>query len=414
MLVAGLLRNGIQHGCLTIIDAKGRKRVFGEPGSSPAVTVHLHDQRLSRALPLDPTLLFAEAYIDGRLTVEEGSLEDLVVLSFVNDEAIARYPTARMFNRVAMFLRRIQQFNPIGRAARNVAHHYDLSHELYRQFLDEDMQYSCAYFPTGGEGLDEAQRLKCRHIGAKLCLEPGHRVLDIGSGWGGLALYLARTFDCQVDGLTLSREQLAVAQKRAEAAGLSDRVRFHLRDYRAEAGTYDRVVSVGMFEHVGVNHYQPFFRRLRRLLTDDGVAVVHSIGRSAGPASTSSFIRKYIFPGGYSPALSEVMPPVERSGLWTADVEILRLHYAWTLRHWRNRFAAARERIAALYDERFCRIWELYLLGSELAFRLGDHMVFQLQLAVRRDAVPMTRDYIAETERALATAAAPAVRSSAA
>lgn len=414
MLMAGLLRKGIRNGHLTIIDEKGRSRSFGDPSTSPAVTLRMRDRGVRYTLPFDPALVLAEAYIDGRMTIESGSLEDLVALSFINEESIAAFPMARIYDSISMVLRRLQQYNPIGRSLRNVAHHYDLSYDLYHEYLDDDMQYSCAYFPEGVDDLDEAQRLKCRHLGAKLCLEPGQRVLDIGCGWGGLAMYLARTFGCRVDGLTLSREQLAVARRRAEMAGLADRVSFHLRDYRDETGRYDRVVSVGMFEHVGVNHYRAFFRQLRRLLTADGVAVVHAIGRNAGPAATSTFIRKYIFPGGYSPALSEVMPAVERSGLWTCDIEILRLHYAWTLNLWRRRFAAARQRIAALYDERFCRIWELYLVGSELAFRLGDHMVFQIQLAGRRDAVPTTRDYIGRREREIAEVEHPGLRSSAA
>ena len=240
---------------------------------------------------------------------------------------------------------------------------------------------------------------------AKLMIRPGQKVLDIGSGWGGLAIYLAAECGTDVTGLTLSVEQQKLATRLAAAAGLSDRVRFHLRDYREEAGQYDRIVSVGMFEHVGVNHYATFFAKVKSLLTADGVALLHSIGRMAGPGSTPAWIRKYIFPGGYVPALSEVVPVVERQRLWITDIEILRLHYARTLRAWRRCFEQNRERIKSIYDERFCRMWEMYLVGSEIAFRRGGHMVFQMQLAKSLEAVPLTRDYVTDWERAHDTVA---------
>jgi cyclopropane-fatty-acyl-phospholipid synthase len=281
------------------------------------------------------------------------------------------------------------------RAQRNIAHHYDLNGRLYSLFLDRDRQYSCAYFNRGDETLEEAQLAKKRHIADKLCLDrPDLRVLDIGCGWGGLALTLARDYGARVTGITLSQEQLAAARDRAVAEGLEDRVSFELMDYRAISQRFDRIVSVGMFEHVGIGYYQTFFDTLARILTPDGIALLHAIGRSGGPTSTNAWIDKYIFPGGYSPALSEVMPSVERSGLVATDIEILRLHYAETLRHWRWRFAANRDTIASIYDERFCRMFEFYLCGSELAFRRGGHMVFQIQLAARQDAVPLTRDYL--------------------
>jgi cyclopropane-fatty-acyl-phospholipid synthase len=293
----------------------------------------------------------------------------------------------------------LHQYNPAPRARANVAHHYDLSDALYDLFLDADRQYSCAYFSHDHDDLEQAQRDKKRHVAAKLLLEPGVRVLDIGSGWGGLGLYMAEAGAGEVVGITLSEEQLKVSRGRAARAGLADRVRFELCDYRALDGKFDRIVSVGMFEHVGIRHYPEFFGTVRDLLTDDGVALLHSIGRADGPGSTNPFIRKYIFPGGYSPALSEVLPVVERAGLWVTDIEILRLHYAETLRLWRQRFEANRARIAELYDERFCRMWEFYLVGAELTFRRMGHMVFQLQLARRQEAVPLTRDYITDWER---------------
>src|SRR5437763_3683788 len=306
----------------------------------------------------------------------------------------------------ARLIRRFLQYNPVPRARRNVAHHYDLSDQLYEMCLDSDRQYSCAYFRALEDDLETAQYNKKRHIASKLLLRPGDRVLDIGCGWGGMALYLATECDVEVTGLTLSAEQHAVAQRRAAAAGLSDRVRFFLRDYREEPGQYDRIVSVGMFEHVGMNHYDRFFAQLKSMLNPDGVALLHAIGRMDGPGSTNPWLRKYIFPGGYSPALSEVTPAVERARLWITDIEILRLHYADTPRAWRVRFEQNRDRIRALYDERFCRMWDIYLTGSEIAFRRQSHIVFQMQLAQRIETVPLTRDYMVDWEREHTGAAA--------
>jgi cyclopropane-fatty-acyl-phospholipid synthase len=295
--------------------------------------------------------------------------------------------------------RRLDQFNPLSRARQNVAHHYDLNERLYGLFLDADRQYSCAYFATGGETLEQAQAAKTRHIAAKLRLDrTGLRVLDIGSGWGGMALSLARDYGCQVEGITLSREQLAVSEARAQESGLAGQIRFRLMDYRDLDSTYDRIVSVGMFEHVGVNHYSTYFETVRRCLAPDGVALLHTIGRSDGPLSTNRWVKKYVFPGGYAPAMSEILPHVERSGLFVTDVEILRLHYAYTLRAWRERFAAQRDTIAGLYDERFCRMFEFYLAISEMSFRRLTHVNFQLQLTRDLHALPLTRDYMRAAE----------------
>ncbi len=290
--------------------------------------------------------------------------------------------------------RRLKQFNPIERARANVGHHYDLSDDLYNLFLDGDRQYSCAYFSDFEDSLEQAQENKKHRIAAKLLLEPGHLVLDIGSGWGGLAIYLAREYGVRVTGLTLSTEQLNVSRARARDASLDDRVKFELLDYREITGQFDRIVSVGMFEHVGINHYPTFFGKVAELLNDDGIALLHTIGRGDGPDMTDPWFQKYIFPGGYIPALSEVVPELERAGLWTTDVEVLRLHYAQTLRHWRKRFLANRAKAVALYDERFARMWEYYLVASEMSFRNLDNMVFQIQMAKRMDAVPLTRDYM--------------------
>ncbi len=394
-LLLHLLESALDHGRLTLIDPRGHPHRLG-PGGPPEVTVRLHDRALPRRLLWQTELAAGEAYMAGRLTVEQGTLRDFLALATGCATALGRTGWQRLLHRIERPLRWLHQFNPLRRARRNVAHHYDLSHEFYALFLDADLQYSCAYFARGDETLEQAQALKKRHIAAKLLLTPGMRVLDIGCGWGGLALDLARHDGVVVTGLTLSSEQLQWAQSRAQDAGLAEQVQFALRDYREEQGRYDRIVSVGMFEHVGVDHYRHFFRALGRMLATDGVALVHAIGRVDPPGGTNAWTRKYIFPGGYCPALSEVLVAVEKSGLWVTDLEILRLHYAETLRHWFERFQARRERARALYDERFCRMWEFYLASAEMAFRHGRLMVFQLQLAHRPDAVPLTRDYLCQ------------------
>jgi cyclopropane-fatty-acyl-phospholipid synthase len=291
------------------------------------------------------------------------------------------------------------QHNSPLRARRNVAHHYDLSDALYELFLDPQRQYSCAYFAEPGLDLEEAQRAKMQLIVDKLILAPGQEVLDIGCGWGGLAAYLARQENVRVRGLTLSNEQRRYAQGAAREAGLDDRLSFALEDYRHDKGLYDRIVSVGMFEHVGINYYDEYFAKLKNLLSADGVALLHTIGRTDGPSITDSFIRKYIFPGGYIPALSEVITAIERSGLIITDIEVLRLHYADTLRAWRKNFLANRERAMALYDDKFCRMWEFYLGGSEVSFRHLGMVVYQIQLTRRQDAVPLTRAYLHNGQR---------------
>jgi cyclopropane-fatty-acyl-phospholipid synthase len=344
--------------------------------------------------------------MNGRIVVDEGSIYDVIEIGSVNMDRLGGSRWGWLASRVELLLRRIHQYNPIPRARRNVAHHYDLSSELYRLFLDADRQYSCAYFPTASTSLDEAQLLKKRHLAAKLLLRPGQRVLDIGAGWGGLGIYCAQVDEVDVTGLTLSTEQHDYAMRRVRDAGLEDRVRFLIQDYRETAGTFDRIVSVGMLEHVGVNHYGAYFKLLADRLADNGVAVIHSIGRASGPAATAPFIRKYIFPGGYIPALSEILPAIEQAGLWVTDVEILRLHYAETIKSWRERFIANWDKAAKLYDERFCRMWEFYLAGSEAFFRCMDGMVFQIQLAKDRTVVPTTRDYI-ESEEARHARAEP-------
>jgi cyclopropane-fatty-acyl-phospholipid synthase len=398
MLALHFFRHFIRVGALTIVDAFGKAhRIVGSPG--PTVTIRLHDRALHHRLLLNPYLALGEAYMDGTLTVEDGTIYDALELAGRNVATIDNYPLQRLQDKAARLLRTMQTYNPIGRAQRNVAHHYDLSDQLYDLFLDRDRQYSCAYFVTDNDSLEVAQDNKKLHLASKLLLKPGQKVLDIGSGWGGLGLYLARLAGLDVTGVTLSVEQQKVAQARARAAGLADKVRFHLRDYRHETGKYDRIVSVGMFEHVGTAHYHEFFTKVRDLLTDDGVMLLHAIGRVGPPGGTNPWLRKYIFPGGYTPALSEVLSAVEKVGLWVTDIEVLRLHYASTLREWRRRFDANRDRVRALYDERFCRMWEFYLAGCEIAFRHLGQMVFQMQLSRRLETVPLTRDYVADFER---------------
>jgi cyclopropane-fatty-acyl-phospholipid synthase len=353
------------------------------------VLVHIHDNATLRKIAANPSIAVGEAYMDGALTIERGTLYDFLAIGVRN---VGRKPPrglARLFSR-----RRNERLT----SRRNVAHHYDLSADLYRLFLDADQQYSCAYFQRPDMSLEEAQIAKKRHIAAKLLLEPGQRVLDIGSGWGGLGITLAEDFGADVLGVTLSTEQLEVARKRARVRNV--RTRFELQDYRDVAGPFDRIVSVGMFEHVGAAHFDTFFKTVQRLLKPDGVAVMHTIGRIGPPKPGNPWVEKYIFPGHYVPSLSQLAASVERAGLITTDVEILRTHYADTLRAWAERFAANRDKVRELYDERFCRMWEFYLAGGEASFRDGDLVVFQVQMAKQRLSVPQTRDYITDFDRA--------------
>ncbi len=400
MLLARLFRRLARVGRLTVIDARGTARDFGPPDGEPSVTIRLHDKALHYKLFFNPDLYIGEAYMDGTLTIEEGTLDEFLQICCVNLASAEPTQVKRAMDRLRPLVQAITQHNPVSLARRHAAHHYDLSDSLYDLFLDGDRQYSCAYFESPNHTLEQAQDAKKRHLAAKLLLEPGCKVLDIGSGWGGFALYLTRVADADVTGVTLSEKQHRRSRERAAEAGSSDRVRFHLRDYREQPGTFDRIVSVGMFEHVGAKYYSEFFNKLRDLLADDGVAVLHSIGRTDGPDATNPWMRKYIFPGGYAPALSEVLLAIERSGLIVTDVEILRLHYAETLKEWSRRFSENRDTVAELYDERFCRMWEFYLAGCEMSFRYWNQIVFQIQLAKQIDTVPLTRDYIYEWERA--------------
>jgi len=397
-----LLRRVLPHGNLAFVDGiTGALTRFGD-GTGPEVVLGL-TAAAARRIAANPDLAFGEAYVDGTLVLLRGSLADLFELIFRNQAALT-ISQSNMSNMAIRLRRRIQQINSRVRSRHNVEHHYDLSSDLYRLFLDPDMQYSCAYYQGPEVTLEDAQVAKKRHLISKLLIEPGQRVLDIGCGWGGMALEISRDANVSVLGVTLSSEQLKIANERARGS----RARFQLIDYRDVQGSFDRIVSVGMFEHVGVPNYDEFFQQIARLLTDDGVAVIHSIGRKNGPDITNPWIDKYIFPGGYIPALSEVLPAIERAGLWVTDIEILRLHYARTLADWQARYQANRAAVAALYDERFCRMWDFYLASSESAFRHQGHMNFQIQLAKRIDAVPFTRDYVTDRDRLAAASVADA------
>jgi len=398
MLFARLLQKVITDGELTIVDATGKAHRMGTAATGPVVTIRLHHRSVHRKLFLNPRLAIGEAYMDGGLTVDDGALYDFLDLIGLNLGTGTANAVDRWATKARMLWRRYRQANSAIRSRRNAAHHYDLSGALYDLFLDRDRQYSCAYFKNPGEDIELAQTQKKRHLAAKLLLEPEMTVLDIGSGWGGLAIYLADRARTKVVGVTLSEEQLRTSRTRAEQLGLADRVEFFLRDYRHQTGTFDRIVSVGMLEHVGAPNYGTFFAKVAELLADDGVAILHTISHMDEPYPTNPWLDKYIFPGGYAPALSELLPAIERAGLWVTDIEILRLHYAETLRCWRERFMSNRDKAAALYDERFCRMWEFYLAACEMTFRRQGHMVAQIQVAKSVDAVPRTRDYITEWE----------------
>jgi cyclopropane-fatty-acyl-phospholipid synthase len=398
--LAHMMKAFIRKGRLTVIDADGKRHVFeGEPGLH--VTMRLTDKKLYKSLVFNSELAAGEAYMDGTMRFEEGStLRDFLQLFSTNRLSLGSYPLQKILRAFRMKFRKKQQSNRKGQAQQNVAHHYDLGNEFYKLFLDRNMLYSCAYFRDPDETLEEAQRNKLRLLASKLGLKPGMKVLDIGCGWGDLALYLAALEDVEVLGVTLSKEQQALATERAKAAGMEGRVRFELRDYRDVTGPFDRIVSVGMFEHVGVHHYDEFFKKVNSLLPDDGVMVLHSIGHMSPPGMASAWLRKYIFPGAYSPALSEVFPVLEQNQLWVTDLEFLRVHYATTLKHWGERFDANRDKVVDMYDERFARMWEFYLISAEMMFRTGSQLVFHLQLSRKRDAAPIVRDYITDTQRA--------------
>jgi cyclopropane-fatty-acyl-phospholipid synthase len=399
-LLQFLLKTFIRRGTFRVTTSRGTVLTFGD-GTGRPVSVRFATRKAEWGILLDPELKFGESYMNGTFVVEQGSIADVLAVMLGQGSEVPYWARPQWLLR--FLYRRLQQFNPRRRARHNVAHHYDLDGRLYSLFLDADRQYSCGYFETPEQSLDDAQLAKKRHLAAKLVLRESRdlRVLDIGCGWGGLGLYLAEVAGADVTGVTLSQEQHAIANERAAEKGVAERARFKLQDYRDVEGPFDRIVSVGMFEHVGVNHYDTFFQKCAQLLADDGVMVLHSIGRSEGPGITNPWIAKYIFPGGYIPALSEVVPHVEKAGLLVTDIEILRLHYAETLKAWRDRFLAHREEAERIYDQRFVRMWEFYLAASEMSFREQNMMNFQIQITKKQGITPMTRDYIGEEERRL-------------
>jgi cyclopropane-fatty-acyl-phospholipid synthase len=395
-----MLERGFQQGSVEVAFPSGAVHRFGD-GSEPTARLRLTDPAAVRAAWSDPALQFAELYMHGRLVVEQGDMYDFMALAkkngakgFITLPAAAREIARRMH-------RRLRRYVFTETAKRNVAYHYDLDAQLFRLFLDEDLQYSCAYFENGDETLEQAQRKKKRHIAAKMQLTDNQTILDIGCGWGGMGLYLANYAGAQVTGVTLSEEQHRIANQRAEALKCAGKAQFHLKDYRTVTGPYDRIVSVGMFEHVGPQHYDEYFKTIRRVMADDGVALIHSIVRAKPNSSDPPFVEKYIFPNGHIPALSEVMPAIERAGLLVKDVEILTFHYADTLREWRKRFHANRPEVIELYDEVFFRMWDLYLIASEISFRHGKLANFQIQLTRRQAEGPRNRSYIQSAEAAL-------------
>lgn len=395
-MIQALLRRMIKVGDLTVHLPGGRTVKAGD-GTGPPVVMRA-SARGVRRLVLNPGLGLGEAYMDGDIVLEQGSMWDLLELVGKGGSRGLKGRGSWATRTRKLIKRRLQQLNDRVRSRRNVAHHYDISNDLYRRFLDADMQYSCAYFARPDMTLEEAQAAKKAHIGKKLLIQPGMKTLDIGSGWGGLSMTLARDHGAKMTGVTLSTEQLTLARERVAAAGLEGQVEFRLTDYRDLDETFDRIVSVGMLEHVGAPQFPTYFQTLKRLLADDGVALIHSIGRASGPGATNAFTNKYVFPGGYIPGLSEIVKAIEEAGLWITDIEILRLHYAETLKHWRMRFLADPE-IPALFDARFRRMWEFYLAGAEMGFRYGGHMVFQIQLAKRVGVLPMTRGYMVDGVR---------------
>ncbi|MGL4239907.1 MAG: class I SAM-dependent methyltransferase [Beijerinckiaceae bacterium] len=402
-LLSGLLKRFVEKGRLTVIDMTGLKHVFGSGENGPSVTVRMKDEAVARAIFFNPELAFPEAYMDDRIAFEEGSgVYDLLMLFSVNRKALGGHPVQQALRNGWRAVRRWQQQNSVAQASKNIRHHYDISPDFYKLWLDPTMNYSCAYYTHPENSLEQAQMDKMRHIAAKLRLQPGMTVAEVGSGWGGLACYLAKNFGVTVRSVSLSPEQIAVAKQRAIDEGVADKVEFLVQDYRHMEGTYDRVISIAMMEAIGVQNFDNYFAKLKSLMKPGGFGLVHAIGRMSPPGTTAPFIRKYIFPGGYVPALSELFASLERTGTWVSDCEILRLHYYWTIKAWRENFAAIRDQAVAMFDERFARMWEFYLISVELGFLHGSNMIYQILISEQRDDVPVLRDFITDDERMIA------------
>ena len=394
-----MLSDFVQVGQLTIIDANNVTHVYGPGGeNTPFSVIRLTDSSLNHKLFFNPELYAGEAYMNGTLICEQGGIRGLLEIFAHNRVKLRKQPTQKVIRRWTKRIKKWQQKNKQPAAQKNVQHHYDISNDFYQLFLDDDMNYSCAYYENSSMTLEQAQTAKKLHIASKLNLRSGNTILDIGCGWGSMAIFLAENFGCKVIGVTLSKEQQELAMQRVQARGLTNQVDIQLKDYRNVDKKFDRIVSIGMFEHVGVVNYLEYFRKIKNLLNDDGCALVHSIGRKGGPGNTGAWIRKYIFPGGYSPSLSETFSEIEKAGLWVTDCEILRMHYAETLLEWEKRFQNNREQVLKMFDDKFCRMWEFYLIVSEFSFRHGKHMNFQIQLTKNVDSLPYTRDYIGKVE----------------
>jgi cyclopropane-fatty-acyl-phospholipid synthase len=400
--LSSLLKRFIEKGTLTVVDLEGVRSVFGSGKDGPAVTVRMKDAKVADKIFWNPELAFPEAYMEDRIAFEEGStVYDLLLLFSVNRKALGGHPVQQALRNGWRAVRRFQQQNSILQASKNIKHHYDIKPEFYQLWLDPTMNYSCAYYTHPENSLEQAQMDKMRHIAAKLRLQPGMTVAEVGSGWGGLACYLAKNFGVTVTSVSLSPEQIAVAKQRAIDMDVADKVTFLEQDYRNMSGSYDRVISIAMMEAIGISNFDNYFAKLKSLMKPGGYGLVHAIGRMSPPGTTAPFIRKYIFPGGYCPAMSEVFAATERTGTWVADCEILRLHYYWTLKAWRENFEKVREQAVAMYDEKFCRMWEFYLISCELGFLHGSNMIYQIIIADKRDDVPVLRDFIQDDERAL-------------
>jgi cyclopropane-fatty-acyl-phospholipid synthase len=403
-MLSGLLKRFVDKGTLSVIDLNGQRSVFGNGQDGPSVTLRIKDDKVAGAIFRNPELAFPEAYMDDRIAFEEGStIRDLLMLFSVNRKALGVHPVQQALRAAWRSVRRFQQQNPLGLAAKNVRHHYDIKPEFYKLWLDPTMNYSCAYYTHPDNSLEQAQQDKMRHIAAKLRLQPGMTIAEVGSGWGGLACYLAKHYDVTVTSVSLSPEQITVAKQRAIEMEVVDKVTFIEQDYREMTGIYDRVISIAMMEAVGISYFDTYFKKLKSLMKPGGFGLVHAIGRMSPPGTTAPFIRKYIFPGGYCPAMSEVFASTERTGLWVADCEILRLHYYWTLKAWRENFERVRPEVVTMFDEKFARMWEFYLISCELGFLHGSNMIYQILISDRRDDVPVLRDFIQDDERALMT-----------